>query len=204
MPPFWRETAAALISPPVGFNRLAFGNRFRTLFPSNDPIYFSRLQVGFSGTRAEHDGHFDDAASSRNEALVDYSIDYGLPGKPGYTYARPFDYFSLQATASSANGAENLLTRGLLIGKDYEAGDDYRGVWGLYGLYDYIAPQTFRVSSTAAALGTTAQWKLSDDDGAAGNRRWRAPATRPSARRAAPPTTTTTTAYRRRRCSRCG
>jgi len=39
---------------------------------------------------------------------------------------------------------------------DYEVGDRYRGAWGLYGLYDYIAPQTFHVSSTAAALGTTA------------------------------------------------
>ena len=57
---------------------------------------------------------------------------------------------------------ENLLTRGLLLGRDYEAGDDYRGVWGLYGIYDYIAPQTFRVSSTAAAIGTTAQWRPAD------------------------------------------
>lgn len=161
VPPFWRETAAALISPSVGFNRLAFGNRFRTLFPDNDPIYFSRLQVGLSGT-ARNSAGTSTTRLRRNEALIDYSIDYGLPGKPGYTYRRPFDYFSLQATASSANGVENLLTRGLLIGKDYEAGDNYRGVWGLYGLYDYIAPQTFRVSSTAAALGTTVQWKLLD------------------------------------------
>jgi len=161
VPPFWRETAAALISPPVGFNRLAFGERFRTIFPSNDPIYFSRLQVGFSRS-VQNSAGASAADFKRSEALIDYSIDYGLPGRPGYTYARPFDYFSLEATASSANGAESLLTRGLLLGKDYEAGHDYRGVWGLYGLYDYIAPQTFRVSSTAAALGTTAQWKLSE------------------------------------------
>jgi hypothetical protein len=161
IPPFWRETAAALISPPVGFNRLAFGDRFRTIFPSNDPIYFSRLEVGFS-RRIQNSAGLSAAEDKPSEALIDYSIDYGLPGKPGYTYARPFDYFSLQATASSANGGESLLTRGLLVGKDYEAGPDYRGVWGLYGIYDYIAPQTFRVSSTAAALGTTAQWRLSD------------------------------------------
>jgi hypothetical protein len=159
--PFWRETAAAVISPPVGFNRLAFGNRFRGIFPSHDPVYFSRLQIGFSGS-AQNTAGTSTTQLRRNEALIDYSIDYGLPGKRGYTYDRPFDYFSLQATASSANGAENLLTRGLLLGKDYEVGDDYRGVWGLYGIYDYIAPQTFRVSSTAAALGTTAQWTLSD------------------------------------------
>ena len=35
-------------------------------------------------------------------------------------------------------------------------------MWGLYGSYDYIAPQTFRVSSTALSLGTTGQWWLSD------------------------------------------
>jgi len=161
VPPLWRETAAALISPPVGFNRLAFGDRFRGIFPSHDPVYFSRLQIGFSGS-AQNRAGTSTTELRRNEALIDYSIDYGLPGKRGYTYDRPFDYFSLQATASSANGAENLLTRGLLLGKDYEVGDDYRGVWGLYGIYDYIAPQTFRVSSTAAALGTTAQWTLSD------------------------------------------
>ena len=85
-----------------------------------------------------------------------------MPGKPGYTYTRPFDYFSIQATASSANGAENLMTRGLLFGKDYGFDANYRGVWGLYGSYDYIAPQTFRVSSTALSLGTTGQWWLSD------------------------------------------
>ncbi|HZV93353.1 MAG TPA: DUF3943 domain-containing protein, partial [Caldimonas sp.] len=28
--------------------------------------------------------------------------------------------------------------------------------------YDYIAPQTFRVSSTAVSLGSTAQWQLTD------------------------------------------
>jgi hypothetical protein len=47
------------------------------------------------------------------------------------------------------------MTRGLLIGKNYEAGPDYRGVWGLYGSFDYIAPQAYRVSSTALSLGTT-------------------------------------------------
>jgi hypothetical protein len=30
-------------------------------------------------------------------------------------------------------------------------------VWGLYGSYDYISPQTFRISSTALNLGTTGE-----------------------------------------------
>src|SRR5262249_34504701 len=84
------------------------------------------------------------------------------PGDKGYDYARPFDYFSFQATASSANGFENVMTRGMLLGKVLETTSSYRGIWGLYGLYDYIAPQTFRVSSTGVALGTTSQWRVTD------------------------------------------
>jgi hypothetical protein len=161
IPPFWRELGAAVISPPTGFNRLVFGDRFRPIFPAHDPVYYSRLQLGFSGT-AQNTSGTSTTKLRRSEALADFSLDYGLPGKPGYTYKRPFDYFSFQGTASSANGFENLMTRGLLVGKDYEAGPNYRGVLGLYGSYDYIAPQTFRVSSTALSLGSTGQVWLSD------------------------------------------
>jgi hypothetical protein len=52
------------------------------------------------------------------------------------------------------------MSRGLLVGTDYQAGDNYRGVWGIYGSYDYIAPPIFRVSSTAVSVGTTGQWWL--------------------------------------------
>jgi hypothetical protein len=162
IPPFWREVGAAVVSPATGFNRLAFGDRFKDVFPGHDPVYYSRLQIGFSGTAHKQSGT-STTKLSPNEGLVDYSIDYGLPGKPGYTYTRPFDYFSFQATASSANGFENVMTRGLLYGKEYEAGPNYRGVWGLYGSYDYIAPQLFRVSATALSLGTTAQYWVSQD-----------------------------------------
>jgi hypothetical protein len=157
IPPLWRELGAAAISPATGFNRLAFGDRFDGLFNNHDPVHYSKLQIGFSGT-AENNAGQSATDLKRNELLVDFAMDYGIPGKPGYRYDRPFDYFNFQATASSANGAENVMTRGLLVGKDYELGPDYRGIYGVYGSYDYIAPQTFRVSSTAVSLGTTGQW----------------------------------------------
>jgi hypothetical protein len=49
----------------------------------------------------------------------------------------------------------------LLLGRDFKKGDSVRGFWGLYGSYDYIAPQIFRISSTALSAGGTAQWQLS-------------------------------------------
>lgn len=157
-PRFWREAAAAAISPATGFNRLAFGERYKGIFESRDPAYYGRLHLGMAATTQNDRG--SSTQVKRNEALADFSMDYGLPGKPDYSYRRPFDYFNFQAIASSANGIESVTTRGLLFGKDYEAGNNYRGVWGLYGSYDYLAPQLFRVSSTALSVGTTAQWSL--------------------------------------------
>ncbi|HEY3700176.1 MAG TPA: DUF3943 domain-containing protein [Spongiibacteraceae bacterium] len=159
LPKFWRELAAATISPATGFNRLAFGDRFDSIFPSYDPAYYSRFQIGANtaaknspGASTQHD---------QNKIFADYAMDYGLPGKPGYRYERPFDYFYFNVTSSSADAIENLVSRGLLYGTDYQAGNNYRGVWGIYGSYDYLSPQLFSVSSTALSLGTTAQWWLS-------------------------------------------
>jgi hypothetical protein len=156
----WRELSAAAVSPSTGFNRYAFGERFNAIFNSHNPAYYSRVQVGASATILHREGDTSDIR--RNEVMVDYALDYGLPGKPGYHYDRPWDYFTLQITASSANGVENLSTRGLLLGKEYEAGERYRGIWGLYGTYDYIAPQVFRISSTALSLGTTGEARFGD------------------------------------------
>jgi hypothetical protein len=82
-----------------------------------------------------------------------------LPGKPGYEYDRPLDYFDFQASllANRSNAIENVMLRGLLLGRATAAGSGARGIWGLYGSYDYISPSLFRVSSTALSLGTTQQ-----------------------------------------------
>jgi hypothetical protein len=157
----WREVAAAVIDPPVGFNRLVFDDRFG-IYSSRGAAYFSRLSLGYAGS-VKRDVGPSGIDVKRNEAQLDFAIDYGLPGATDYRYARPFDYFNFQGTLSSANGVENVLTRGLLLGRTFEASDSWRGVWGLYGSYDYIAPQTFRVSTTALSVGATAQGWIGQD-----------------------------------------
>jgi hypothetical protein len=159
----WREWGATVLMPALGFNRYVFGQRFKAVFPSHDPALFWRLRLGGSfSARVSDNSPASDV--SRREAILDFEFAYGLPGKPGYTYDRPFDYFQFElASLASAHGhnfLENLLVRGLLWGKDYEIGDSYAGVFGVYGNYVYISPQIFRVSSTAVSLGTTGQWWL--------------------------------------------
>jgi hypothetical protein len=159
-PGFWREVGAAAISPPLGFTRHAFGDRFRSVFDSHDPALYAYVRLGWSKVNKASDA-VESTTVKRNAATADFHMAYGLPGKAGYTYTRPFDYFDFEFSANSVNVFENIMSRGLLVGKEYEVGDTYRGIWGLYGSYDYISPQIFRVSSTALSLGTTAQWWLS-------------------------------------------
>ena len=161
-PGLWRELGAAVLSPPTGFNRLVFGDRFKPVFPSHNPATFWRLQLG-----ASLNSHLNNLGGSgtgeKTEATADFSMAYGLPGKPGYNYTRPFDYFHFEfiSLGNARNPFDDVMIRGLLLGKDYEAGNSYRGIWGLYGGYDYISPHIFRVSSTSVSLGTTFQWWLS-------------------------------------------
>jgi hypothetical protein len=166
-PGWMRRIGAALISPSMGVNRLVFGKRFDGVFRSNDPAVFTRVDLGASlNTHFSSDVNVNadlsapPAAQSfrRQIASALFTMAYGLPGKPDYAYERPFDYFNFEASADTNNAIEYVSSRGLLVGTDYSAGENYRGIWGLYGSYDYFAPQIFRVSSTSAGLGTTSQW----------------------------------------------
>jgi len=159
-PGFWRKLGATLLAPSAGFNRYVFGDRFKPLFPSYDPALFWRLQVGENLTALQDQGV--SGTIKHSTATTDFSLAYGLPGKSGYSYERPFDYFNFQLTTlgNRNNPVDNIMIRGLLLGTAYEAGESYQGIWGLYGGYDYISPQIFRVSSTSVSVGTTFQWWL--------------------------------------------
>ena len=78
----------------------------------------------------------------------------GVPGSD-FVVRKPLDYFDLQLSVLSraSNPVENVMLRGLLKGAKTAETSNSRGIWGLYGSYDYISPFLFRVSSTAASLG---------------------------------------------------
>lgn len=157
--PPWREAAAALVSPPLGFNRHVGQGRRAQLWASHDPAIFSRFELGAS--IAAHGNVGPSLVPKRNEAAADFAMEYGLPGKPGYTYRRPFDYFLFRMRMSN-DGVESLASRGLLFGAPYESGASVRGIAGLYGSYDYLSPQQFRVASTGLSLGTNMQWRMAE------------------------------------------
>jgi hypothetical protein len=159
-PPFGYRLAAAAVSPSTAFNRAAFGKRFDPVFPNHNPATLWLCRVG--GSIDTHSHNISDVVKERSQegtGILEFSMAYGLPGKPGYSYNRPLDYFNFDLSARAGHNLLDTLTiRGLLKGAPYGIGRDYRGIWGLYGSYDYISPYLFRVSSTALSLGTTGQY----------------------------------------------
>jgi hypothetical protein len=158
-PGFWRELGAGIISPPTAVNRLLFGERYAPVLKSRNAAVFMQVYAG-RGSNTSIRNQRSAGVIAHNVATGGFAITYGLPGRPGYLYLRPFDYFTFELNGLREHNTDfaNFTTRGLLFGKKYESGDSYQGVWGLYGSYDYFSPQIFRFSTTAASLGTTFQW----------------------------------------------
>jgi hypothetical protein len=158
------EVGAAVASPPGDFNRLVFGNELKPESPRRRPPVLAEFQLGLL-----HDTNIKDSSevndTQRNSAMFNFKMEYGMPGDPNYRYERPFDYFNLEGgfAARSDEPVDHIDVRGLLYGKKYKGSENSSGVFGLYGSYDYLAPEVFRVASTALSLGSTNRWKLSRD-----------------------------------------
>jgi len=156
------QIAAGMLLPSATVN--VYGNRYVRTFADHDPPVFLRMSVGASRIVQESNTGEEDGNLGNISGLATVDFISGLPGDSDYTYDRPFDYFSFHFTGSNTaqTGIGNLMILGLLYGAPYTVGSDYRGVWGLYGNYDYISQETFRVATTALSLGTTGQCRLSD------------------------------------------
>lgn len=157
-PGVWRILGSMLASPPVGINHVLVGTPEGSV--ARDAVPFSDIRVQF-GTAAIANGRARSLSSlTLTQPRLALSMDYGYPGDASYRHARPFDYFRIESSVST-DGMVQLSTRGLVAGADYGVGR-LGGIWGLYGSYDYFAPDRFHFSSTALSFGTTLQASLSE------------------------------------------
>jgi len=157
-PGVWRTLGAVLVSPPTGLNHLMVGNPAGPV--AADAVPFSDIRVQFGATAIATGGSRSAPSLSSSQPQLELSMDYGYPGNAGYRHTRPFDYFRIESSVSS-EGLEQLSTHGLLAGFDYKT-QRLSGISGLYGSYDYFAPDDFHFSSTALSFGTTLQVSISE------------------------------------------
>ncbi len=143
----WHDDVADAISPPRALNRRLFGEHFRAELADSTPATSWQIRVGATLDAAAHSVSAPVTLLNRG-ATAEFWMAYGLPGKNGYAYTRPLDYFDFQLSvlSSSSNPIENVMIRGLLVGAKTAETANSRGIWGLYGSYDYISPFLFRVS----------------------------------------------------------
>lgn len=161
-PSVGQQLAAAAVSPVAGLNRVFYGNTYRPYGYTSHPA-FGRLKLGFQ-TAADLSQSPTGFTSRIRHVSLGGELVYGLP-VGDWEFEKPFDAFDITVDLAlnekaSTRGATGILSiHGLLAGTSYGSGRS-RGLWGLFGTYDFITPSAFRASSAAFGLGTTGQLLL--------------------------------------------
>jgi len=152
--PTWiRRTAASIIDPVGAINRATWGDAWAKTIPPALNAYFG---VGWQQPThlmgAEHGGS--------GQLHVEAYVEHGLMGDRSFQPRRPLDHFTLQ-TALDVTGDEIealLYVRGMLLGSSMRSTDGLRGMYGLFGGYDYNNNHYVRASMLGVGPGAAAEW----------------------------------------------
>lgn len=162
-----RRLAGVLISPASSLNDWLFDGQLSPGDIDHAPPLYAELSPGASVmTRLEDTTGGVPFPLLRQGPQVSLAgeLVYGAPGDPHWRYRHPFSYFDASASVTFPGvSMANLHIRGLAVGAQYGGETSaLRGLWGLYGLYDFGANNIVRVSSVGVGFGTTLQLRLSD------------------------------------------
>jgi hypothetical protein len=167
-PPGWLEYLAAFLLEPMGeANRWLFDHRLgRREALERLPPFFLMLSAGATfGTRFRENA--DLTIVQGVMANLQGLMIYGMPGDPEFRAGAPFSHFALDFNLSfpGRQAVTAFFMRGLLVGDQFGVGPVHstRGLFGLFGQYDFSAAGLVRVSSVAVGPGTSLQARLRDD-----------------------------------------
>jgi hypothetical protein len=163
--PKWARVLGAFLIEPVGqLNRTMLGGEQDPNDVEDDPHYFALLAGGVNLGSAYRDPNtFDVIKSVSPQANVQGRLTYGIPGDPTFHYGTPFSHFDLDFNVSfPGTPVTSLFMRGLLYGWQFHSvSGDTRGVWGIFGQYDFASAALVQVSSVGLGVGTSFQTRLS-------------------------------------------
>lgn len=164
--PSWgRKLGSFLLSPMDTANAWLTNDELYAGDINEHVPYFAQLAAG-----ANFGGILRDPVTKEPYLTSDVQLNlqgrmtYGIPGDPDFRYRFPFSHFDIDFNLSIGGGASAgaYFSRGLLLGANFgNAKSSVRGVWGLFGQYDYSGQSLVRVSSVGVGIGTSLQWKLS-------------------------------------------
>lgn len=153
-----REVAASALDPVGALNRATWGRAWRDRLP---PSYYVHLGIGWEQLTRTLDGARREA--DQNQLHTELVLQHGRPGDAEFRPRAPLDHFDLHAAVdiSREHVVGTLDVRGLLHGTVMERGST-RGLYGLYGMYDYMNPDRVRVSAIAVGPGIATETALGD------------------------------------------
>jgi hypothetical protein len=158
-----RVVGSFLLEPLGGFNRWLFASDIDES-DTVTPSWFALVGAGVSIVNREADlargvATESEAADLALQAWFTYGV-FDPRAPPDRT---PLSHFDLTVSISPSElPLATLFIRGLLYGKTIGLqSPTLRGVWGLFGQYDYIATRLQRVSEVGFGPGTSLQWHFS-------------------------------------------
>jgi Domain of unknown function (DUF3943) len=163
--PRWLRAIGAFVLEPMGqINRTLFNDTLDAHDVDDAPPVFGMLGGGVNlGTAYRDPVTFQVIQAFAPQGNIQGRLTYGTPGDPNFSYRAPFSHFDLDFNISfPGTPVTSFFIRGLLVGAQFAKGST-RGLWGLFGQYDFASASLLRVSSVGFGLGTSLQTRLSSD-----------------------------------------
>ncbi|MEW6433365.1 MAG: DUF3943 domain-containing protein [Myxococcota bacterium] len=169
--PSWgRKVGAFLLSPMGTVNRWMSNDELWAGDVDDHPPYFAQLAAGANLGAALRDPVTRRPYMTANAQLnLQGRLTYGIPGDPDFRYRHPFSHFDLDFNLSLGGGegasSGSYFSRGLLLGTHFgNVRTAVRGLWGLFGQYDYSGASLVRVSTVGVGIGASLQARLSENN----------------------------------------
>lgn len=165
-PSLLRRVGAFLVNPVGRTNAALFDDELGANDVERKPPFFAMLGAGINIGSAFRDP--DTLRIVRREGVqanVQGRLTYGRPGDPNFVYRYPFSHFDVDFNITAPGvPVTSFFIRGLVVGGQFGGpADELRGVWGLFGQYDFSAAALVRISSVGFGVGTSFQWRLSSN-----------------------------------------
>ena len=160
--PRWLRTLGAFLIEPMGqVNRAMLDETLDAEDLDDLPPVFFMLGAGVNlGTAYRDPNTFEIVQAFAPQGNLQGRLTYGMPGDPRFKYRAPFSHFDVDFNLSVPGVAVwSLFMRGLLFGAQFSSGTT-RGLFGVFGQYDFASASLVRVSSVGFGVGTSLQTRL--------------------------------------------
>jgi hypothetical protein len=157
---FFRESAALIINPVIGFNRLVSGASFSKCQTKRKTYVDTPVRLTFNagGQLSRKADKTESTAPDIATGDIIVSLIYG----DLYSVKRPFDFFMLDIGINTATPMSDIKVQGVLWNKELT----YllkKTLFNIYHNYDFVTSGIYKVGAASAGIGLSAIYPFGDN-----------------------------------------